>query len=154
MRLFSGLLSALLLIGVVWLWRKNQKLKFDEGKGRLQEISEFLSAKPLEAKELAKKWKKVIDRLENQDEASLKLALIEADNLLDEALQRKGYSGENFAERLQRLNTEKLPNLEAVWEAHKKRNSIVHNRGQHLSFSEARRMIDIYEEALRNLKAI
>lgn len=73
------------------------------------------------------------DRLQDVDEHissdnpnDWKLAIIEADIILDEALKELGYAGASLGDRLKGLSTRQLPSLDVAWEAHKLRNQIAH----------------------------
>ena len=55
-----------------------------------------------------------------------KLAIIEADIILDEALKQYGYVGNSLGERLKSISTSQLGTLNEAWEAHKVRNRIAH----------------------------
>jgi hypothetical protein len=55
-----------------------------------------------------------------------KLAIIEADIILDEALKQYGYAGNSLGERLKSISTTQLGTLNEAWEAHKVRNRIAH----------------------------
>jgi hypothetical protein len=56
-----------------------------------------------------------------------KLAIIEADIILDDALKQKGYPGASLGERLKNVAPEQLNSLQDAWEAHKVRNRIAHD---------------------------
>ncbi len=55
-----------------------------------------------------------------------KLAIIEADVILDDALKQFGYAGSSLGERLKSISTSQLSTLPEAWEAHKIRNRIAH----------------------------
>lgn len=55
-----------------------------------------------------------------------KLAIIEADIILDEILKEKGYAGVSLGERLKSIAPSQLQSLDDAWEAHKVRNQIAH----------------------------
>ncbi|MEK7462133.1 MAG: hypothetical protein AAB618_01000 [Patescibacteria group bacterium] len=55
-----------------------------------------------------------------------KLAIIEADIILDDALKSLGYAGGSLGERLKSISTTQLSTLDEAWEAHKVRNRIAH----------------------------
>ena len=80
------------------------------------------------------------------------MAVIEAEELLNEALRRKGYEGETLADRLKKADSSILPNIEHVLEVHKIRNDIVHNPDYKLDLDQARRTIKVFEEAFRSLE--
>jgi hypothetical protein len=119
----------------------------------LQDLIEISRFRPYEAEKLSKTWAKVQKRLEIGSESEYKLAVIEADSLLNEVLERMGYRGGALGERLQKVTADALPNVEEVWEAHKIRNNIVHDPDYRLSLDEAKRALEIYEKALTDLQA-
>jgi hypothetical protein len=55
-----------------------------------------------------------------------KLAIIEADIILDEALKRAGYGGASLGERLRSISPTQMQTIDDAWEAHKVRNQIAH----------------------------
>lgn len=55
-----------------------------------------------------------------------KLAIIEADVILDTILKKKGYAGGSLGERLKSISPHQLSTLNDAWEAHKVRNNIAH----------------------------
>jgi len=121
--------------------------------GAIKEAIEFFSFKPYEAVELPSQWRKIEKRMEKGWESEAKLAVIEADNLLESVLIRMGYAGQSLGERLKQLDDEVLSNIDDVWKAHKVRNDIVHDPGYKLSLGRVRGVIDIYQKALEHLNA-
>lgn len=55
-----------------------------------------------------------------------KLAIIEADIILDETLKNLGYAGISLGERLRGISPNQLNSLDSAWQAHKVRNQIAH----------------------------
>jgi hypothetical protein len=56
-----------------------------------------------------------------------KLAIIEADVILDTLLKDRGYPGASLGERLRSISPDQLSTLQDAWEAHKIRNRIAHD---------------------------
>lgn len=56
-----------------------------------------------------------------------KLAIIEADIILDDTLKQRGYPGASLGERLKQISPQQLTSLQDAWEAHKIRNRIAHD---------------------------
>ena len=82
-------------------------------------------------------------------------AIIEADIMLDDILERNGYVGDGVGEKLKAVESESLSTLNDAWEAHKVRNQIAHEGSAfNLSESIARRTIARYEAVFREIKAI
>jgi len=68
----------------------------------------------------------VLTHSESSNPNDWKLAIIEADIILDEILKQKGYAGNSLGERLKSIAPSQLESLQDAWEAHKVRNSIAH----------------------------
>lgn len=135
---------------IIFLLRKTMWLNFRYG----QDVSEFVSWRGLEAPKLTKNWLKITNRLNAGIESEYKLAVIEADSLLDEVLKRMGYSGETLGDRLKQLTPKICPNVDEVREAHQIRSNIVHDPDYRLSFAEAQKVVLIYEQILRSFEVL
>jgi len=99
-------------------------------------------------------FRKIMERLKSDNEDEAKLAIIEADDLLNETLNRIGYKKEeSLGEKLDEINLDTLPNLEEVIEVHKIRNDIIHYPAYRLNLEEARRILLVYEKAVQNIES-
>ncbi len=75
--------------------------------------------------------------------------VLEAENILDRVLRDIGYQG-TFGEKLKRMQ-QTLPNIDAVWHAHKLRNRIAHEPGTHINNTEAEEALRALEKAMKAL---
>ena len=55
-----------------------------------------------------------------------KLAIIEADIILDQTLKDRGYPGNSLGERLRGITPSQLSSIDEAWDAHRVRNKIAH----------------------------
>ena len=96
------------------------------------------------------RWVKTIGHLFSQHEGDWKLAIMEADNILDDLMTDLGFKGETLGEKLKSANQENFKGLTAAWEAHTVRNRIAHE-GVHFELSqhEAKRIVALYEGIFR-----
>ncbi|MDP3988052.1 MAG: hypothetical protein Q8P80_02815 [Candidatus Levybacteria bacterium] len=117
----------------------------------VKNTGDFLSSNSFPKRHLNKSWQKVLLRLHKGDEANLRMALIEADNLFDDLLKQIGLPGESMADRLKNIDSSQIPNIDEIWRAHKLRNNIVHNHDYPVSKSEIEFGIHAYETALKEL---
>jgi uncharacterized membrane protein len=62
----------------------------------------------------------------SEDPNDWKLAIIEADVILDSVLKDRGYVGNSLGERLRNISPRQMKTLDDAWEAHKVRNQIAH----------------------------
>ena len=144
------LVSAALLALLLYFLSHTNYLKYR----LLQDVVEFFTYKPYGVRKMGKGWARVLGRLEVPDESEYKLAVIEADDILDGILKRMGYGGNDLGERLHQLTVMTLPNLNQLEGAHQTRNSIVHDPDYRLTLDQARKTLEIYEIALKDLQAL
>ena len=141
-------IGALFLLSIIFLLLKNSWLK----RRFLEDWTEFFIYRPFGVKKTFKQWAKVLKRLETGKEADYKLAVIEADGLLNDILKKMGYKGETMAKILEQLDSTVLPDIEQIWEVHKIRNKVVHDPDYELSLEQARKVLGIYEKSFRTLE--
>ncbi|OGF21076.1 hypothetical protein A2316_02960 [Candidatus Falkowbacteria bacterium RIFOXYB2_FULL_38_15] len=107
----------------------------------------------LDRKGMQKQWGKIEELLKKKDENNYKLALIEADKLLDFVLKSMTMQGNDLNERL-RFATAKYEKLRDVRWAHGMRNKVVHEADFNLDFNSVRGAIRAYHRALKELGAL
>jgi len=96
------------------------------------------------------RWRKVLDYLFSANGADWKLAVIEADAMLEALLDQLGFKGETFSDKLKTADPEKFHSLPAAWEVHAIRNRIAHEGSEFsLSQHEAKRVVALYESIFR-----
>lgn len=100
-------------------------------------------------------WHRVLAHAHSENPAEWRVAIIEADIMLDEMLTALGYMGEGVAEKLKSVDPSDMLTLEAAWEAHKVRNRIAHSGTDfELNEREAKRVIMLFESVFREFGMI
>lgn len=107
----------------------------------------------LDRKGLQREWTKIEDLLKKKEEVNYKLALIEADKLLDFVLKSMAMPGQDLNERL-KFATAKYEKLREVRWAHGMRNKVVHDTDFDLEFDSVRGAIKAFKRALMELGAL
>lgn len=83
-----------------------------------------------------------------------KLAIIEADILLDDLLKQRGYAGISLGDRLKSISPSALHSLDDAWQAHKVRNQIAHAGADFvLTQKTTRETIMMYKRVFEELGA-
>ena len=118
----------------------------------LKTVGNFLLTTAFPKRQLNKSWQKILLRLNKNDEANLRLALIEADNLFDDLLKQMRLPGESMADRLKYIDSSQISNIDEIWQAHKSRNTIVHNHEYPITRNEIEFGVKAYEKALKELE--
>jgi len=96
------------------------------------------------------RWLKTLSYLFSQHASDWKLAVIEADAMLESLMADLGFRGETLGDRLKSATQDKFQNLTSAWEVHTIRNRIAHEGASfELAQREAKRIIAIYEQIFR-----
>lgn len=93
-----------------------------------------------------KRWANIQGLIRSYNANDWKQAVIEADIILDEMLERMGYKGKSIGEKLKTVQPSDFMTLNQAWEAHKFRNRVAHGSSYVLTRDEAERVIKMYEE--------
>jgi len=107
----------------------------------------------LDTKFIKEEWKKINELLDYGQEMNYKLAVIEADKLLDFVMKASYFQGLTMADRL-RFGSYRFPELKKVWWAHKVRNLVVHEARYNLKHGEAKKVLELFGNALKALGAL
>src|SRR3989344_1019282 len=138
---FIGALFTIILFAI-WIYMlKNTGIV----KMRFEQFKEAATASPIPKKKLFGQWNNVIAKINSSDESQWKLAIIEADSILDEVIRSLGYRGDTMGDRMAKIKPAQFPNLEDAWRVHKVRNFIAHDPSYKMSKETALRAIKIYE---------
>lgn len=151
--LVSKILSVLLSLGllaiiVVLLVRANivrmQIIKYKT----------FWEGAKYEKRRTIRVWKKIIKLLREHDEIKRKEAIILADKLLAEILERGGWLGKDLDEILSKISVAQLPHLEKIVSAHQIAKKILSDPSLSISHNEAVQILIIYEQTFRDFGLI
>jgi hypothetical protein len=116
--------------------------------------------KPLSAEEDLplgyRKWQQVEDHAHSGDPSQWRLAILEADIILDEIVfERFGDLGDTLGERLKRVDRSDFQTIDKAWEAHRIRNAIAHEGSSfELSERDLRQTINLYREVFEEFHYI
>jgi hypothetical protein len=100
-----------------------------------------------------RRWREVEKLMAQPGELGRKMAVLEADKLLDEALKSLSMPGTTLGERL-KFAAYKYPDVKDVWPAHRLRNQLAHEASTHLDEGMARRALAQFRRALERLGAL
>lgn len=142
--LSSMLLSSVLVIFIFYvIFRINQVYS--------KQRKSLRPAKNAEEKKEEKikneKWEIITEHIESENSNDWRLAILEADIVLGEMLDKLGYRGEGIGEQLKSVDKSDFTTIDDAWEAHKIRNSIAHEGASFIiTEREAKRIIGLYKK--------
>ncbi len=141
---------ALVMIGltIVFFYKYGQVLK--------KESEAFMKRRVVEKEEesyqrLQKRWKNVLSLSTSETKSDWRVAILEADILLDDALSLFEVEGETLGERLKKVERIDLPSIDRAWRAHKFRNKLAHSRDFLFDQDEVLQHISDYQTVFRDI---
>jgi hypothetical protein len=139
--LIAGTLSVLLILLIIILFRRVLKL-YSKIKSPAIPI---IVGEELPVPASTARWEHVLELLSSQNPGDWRLAVLEADIILDEIVTKMGYQGQNLGDKLKNIEKSDFLSLDDAWEAHKIRNIIAHRGSDYvLTLREARRVIELF----------
>jgi hypothetical protein len=97
------------------------------------------------------RWEQIEGLFQSASPGDWRLAIIEADSMLEDLVVQLGYSGESLGERLKNVNNGDFPDLQAAWEVHLVRNKIAHEGlAYHLAERDKRHIHNLYQKIFTN----
>ena len=97
------------------------------------------------------RWNQVLTYLMSDSSSDWKLAIIEADSMLEILLTDLGFKGTTLGDRPKMASKDTFTGLSFAWEVHAIRNKIAHEgMNFDLSHHEAKRVVALYEQIFRN----
>ena len=146
---FSTIFSLLLIVGIVYCFMRIEQIVHatrhedkPHGDGK-EHGDEHDSGQPNPSQ---KRWERILAHVNSDQESNWRLAILEADVLLDEMVTHMGYHGDSLGEKLKGVEKSDFVSLDQAWEAHAVRNKIAHEGAAFaLNEREARRIIELYE---------
>lgn len=139
----SIFLIAIILYSLVRLWeiQKENKAKAD---------AEKVIVIDAPAQKTNARWELIKSHADSDNPNDWRLAIIEADTVLEEISRGWKTSGETLGERLKNLDLGDMRYRQDAWEAHKVRNNIAHaGLSYTIDRREAARVIGLYEKVFR-----
>ena len=147
--LVTLLLSIPFLAIVIYCWLRIMQIR------RRERLAFRAAQRTVAAQDIPRtqlRWNRVVDQSNSSNPESWRLAILEADIMLNELLDMQGYKGETIADKMKQVDRNKLNSIESAWDAHKIRNRIAHEGGLTLTPREVRNAIVLYERVFREFR--
>lgn len=151
----SGLFSIILIGGIIYFLVRIKEMQIDDA----EKLEENIIKTLIKDKEIEKKnnprWHYITTLVESPNSSDWRVAVIEADTMMEEVLKDRGLSGETVSELLESAKASGYPNIQNAWDAHIVRNQIAHQGVDFpLTQNEARRTIRKYESFFEDLGVV
>jgi hypothetical protein len=146
-KVVAGFVTAVLLIANILLLSK--RIRTD-----VRTALYGVGAPRVKKSKYAPRWERIRNRLDEKSLASAKLALIEADKILDEVLGKLGYAGSDTVEKVSNIKTSQLVGIEGLREVQTLHRRIIDDHAHETDIEELRAAVLVYERVLKGLEII
>lgn len=148
-RFFSIFLSLLFIVGTIYAKMQAKQIEIRRHQRTAPRKKPVATVGEKQARN-TERWAAVLENVGSANESDWRLAILEADIMLDDMLKEMGTLGDTLADRLKSVNEHTLPSVQKAWEAHLVRNRIAHDGANFtLSQHEARRIVGLFETVLK-----
>ena len=153
LRLVFVVLSLLMIGAIIWLLLVSTWIKEHHG-SRAADLFKFSSFKK---SRLSQRWAKIEQRLVSERPEELKLAVIEAEEFLDNFLKAQNIPGRTLLEKAKILEQQEAldqATLHELIEGFRTADSIIHNPDAQLSKSEAKLALQRFEKVVHLISGV
>lgn len=142
------LITLILIVFMAYLRKEITKISHNEKKLLYPEM-------PKANVVINPRWQKILDQINSGEESNWRFAIMEADIMLDDLLEKLALPGETIGEKLQAVEKSDFLTIDNAWEAHKVRNQIAHDGSSfQITQREAKRVIELYKTIFDEFKMI
>ena len=148
----SVMASLLLLAGIIYCIIRIHQVRSHEA-ARFSAIAHPIASMDISKSQL--RWNHIREQASSDNEQNWRLAILEADILLNELIDLQGYKGETMADKMKTVDRADWKTIDLAWEAHRARNAVAHQgMMQPLDSREVRRVIGLYEQVFKEFKFV
>lgn len=139
------IISSASVVMIVYCRHHIERIIKEEREKLYPQAEESESAFGMEETPANPRWERIESLIGTDNPGDWRIAILEADIMLEEMLEAMGYKGEGIGERLKQIEISDFNTLDKAWEAHKVRNQIAHEGADfNLTEREARRIVDLF----------
>ena len=146
-KILAGFIIAILLIADILLLSKRIR-------GDWKIVFHGAKVPDLKKSKYIERWENIRSNAESGDMSKEKIAMIEADQMFGETLEKIGYKGKDTGERIEMVKPGQLIGLEEVKSSHEIFKKIVRDSGHKISSPEIQAALEGYEKVFRGLELL
>ena len=148
----SFLVSVALFAGIIYANRRRAEIR-KQFNAEMKLLEQKLAGDSLSNKNA--RWDHVLELASSDSPGDWRVAIIEADSMLEELLSGMSYHGTTLGDKLKAIEPSDFRTLDSAWEAHKVRNHIAHSGSNFiLTQRETKRVIELYKAVFQEFDYI
>lgn len=149
LKIVSALISIAFIAGAVYSWMGIQKVNDINAAKRKDHFS--LSKKETNYSPVLDRWNSIAHMFKSQDPTAWRMAVIDADAMLEDLVTQMGFQGQHFGEKLRQMQQSDVPWVQSAWDVHLLRNKLAHEGSRYpLNNREAYQAFKVYESIFQN----
>jgi hypothetical protein len=153
--LISSIISLIAIAIIVFSLVRMREIQLHEKEEIDHEIREAMARVAEKDRNENPRWHYILTLIESPNESDWRVAIIEADTMLEEILRDKGFEGDTVAELLEGARSSGYASIQMAWDAHIVRNQIAHLGSEFpLTQVEGRRVIKMFQNVFEEMGAI
>lgn len=147
-RILVFFVSIILIVCIVYLFKKLSALRENEYKLLYPQSKAIESA-------VNPHWERVLNYLESVNDNDWRLAILEADIILGDLLDRLHLEGDTIGDKLKSVEKSDFTTIDNAWEAHKVRNQVAHEGSSFiLTQRKAREVVSLYQSVFEEFHIV
>lgn len=153
--IISASISILSLVIIIFSLVRMYEIQVFDKEEIAHEIAHALAQDKEKERTLNPRWKYIQTLVESPNESDWRVAIMEADSLLEESFRDRGLMGNTMSELLEEAKFNGYPSVQSAWDAHLIRNKIAHEGVDYpITQIEGRRVIKLYQNIFEGLGVI
>lgn len=153
--LVSVSISILALVIIIFSLVRMYEIQVFDREEIEHEINHALAKDKETERVLNPRWKYVLTLIDSPNESDWRVAVMEADSLLEEIFKDRGLVGHTMSELLEEAKLNGYPSIQNAWDAHLIRNKIAHEGSDYpMTQIEVRRIIKLYQNVFEGLGVV
>lgn len=145
LKIISALMSIAFIGGSIYSWLELQKVNEMKSRARAEHFSRRSEEKK-SANPQVKRWSDISSMFQSQDVTAWRMAVIDADAMLEDLVTDMGFDGQYFGDKLKAMQQARVPWVQSAWDVHLLRNKLAHEGSRYpLNNREAYQAFKIYE---------
>ncbi len=116
---------------------------------RVEDWMDYLGKGDVGKRRRLRAWNQIIKRMRTDDLSNWKMAILEADRLMDDLLKAAGYRFDTADERFKQIKPEELSNAAQIQEAHRVRNRVAQEPDFIINKEEALGILRVYKKSFQ-----
>lgn len=152
--LFWFQISSVLISGLLLCWIAYFMIKANYFGKKIEDYMDIHGIGNLTKRKSLKGWEQIKKRIKTSVQQEWKLAVLEADTILNEILKMAGYLGADLSSKLEILTIENLSNLDEIKKAHLIARQIMKDPGMELKKEDAIIALKSYKKSFIELNLL